>query len=186
MKKVIKKFFSVALAMAMISVISLPVKAANTEAVTETVTDAEINMLAEENAILLDSSTFVVKADGTVVYDEVQTSSARLSDVVTGTMSYYYLGKDSQNRPEYQMVMSIVSETNLKSSVLSTKAEGVSDWHDNSATHSGKTGTNTRTYVYTSANPPSNPYCYAKATITISDGTTYRIPSKKYTDPISK
>lgn len=182
MKKVMKKFFSATLAIVMLSIVSLPVKAANVE----TVTDVDSNILVEEDAVLLDSSTFVVKSDGTVVYDDVQTNSTRLSDVVTGSMSYYYLGKDSQNRPKYQMVMSIVSETNLKSSVLSTKAEGVSDWHDNSATHSGKTGTNTRTYVYTTENPPSNPYCYAKATITISDGTTYRIPSKKYTDPISK
>ena len=182
MKKIIKKILSATLAIVMLSGISLPVKAASIE----TVTDSDFNLLLEENAVLLDSSTFIIKSDGTVVYDGLQTNSARLSDVVTGTMNYYYLGKDSQNRPKYQMVMSIVSETNLKSSVLSTKAEGVSDWYDNSAKHSGKTGTNTRTYVYTNENPPSNPYCYAKATITISDGTTYKIPSKKYTNPISK
>lgn len=94
-------------------------------------------MTLSNDAILLDYSTFSIKADGSIVYDE-SNNVQRLSDIVTGSMSYYYLGKDSKNRPTYQMVMSIVSQTNLKSSVLSTKAEGVTTWHDNSVNHSGK------------------------------------------------
>ncbi len=110
----------------------------------------------------------------------------KLSDIVTGSINYYSLGKDSKNQPKYQVVMNIVSQQDLKSSVLSTKAEGVSTWHDNSVKHYGKIGTNTRTFVYTSKNPPSNPYCYVKTKITISDGTEYPIASRKYTNPISK
>lgn len=37
------------------------------------------------------------------------------------------------------------------------------------------------TYSYTS-NSPSNPYVYAKADITIEDGTVYRIPQHKLTN----
>lgn len=141
-----------------------------------------------ESAELLDSVSFSISRDGNVqVWENVDSNdtSLALDDVVTGTMKYYYHGLDSKKRPKYSVKMSIVSETKLKKSTLSTKAQGTSSWHNNKKTHSGKTGTNTRTYVYTK-NAPSNPYCYAKATITISDGTVYSIPQRKLTNAIKK
>lgn len=122
-----------------LSVISIPSNAADATAEVETIKD---EVYTSEQAILLDSASFVIKSDGTVTYIENVSSHkviSRLSDVVTGTMSYYYLGKNSKKQPTYQIVMNIVSQTNLKSSVLSTKAEGVSSWHNNKASHSGKT-----------------------------------------------
>lgn len=51
-----------------------------------------------------------------------------------------------------------------------TKAEGVSDWHENEVNHyTGKVAVNTRSYIYTN-NPPANPYCEVKLYVTDSEG----------------
>lgn len=174
-----KKILSLLLTVVCIGTLSTNSLAAEVQTV-ETVDTNSISTMSETQGELIDSVSFTISRDGEVKFDsEVDAQSVSLEDVVTGTFNYYSNGLDSQKRPQYTVVLSIVSETNLKKSVLSTKAEGVSTWHDNTKNHSGKVGTNIRTYVYTSSNPPSNPYCYVKAKITISDGTTYYIPKYK-------
>ncbi len=140
--------------------------------------------------VLLDSISFSISSNGVVrVWDNTDNANTpklvepKLEDVVTGTIEYYIKGIDAKQRTKYAVRMSIVSEKNLKKSVLETKAQGTSSWHSNSKNHVGKTGINERVFVY-SKNPPANPYCYAKASITISDGTVYKIPQRKYTNPI--
>lgn len=63
----------------------------------------------------------------------------------------------------------------LKSSKLVTRAEGVNSWHTNEEDHNGYTGTNSRSYVYTTPNPPSNPYCEAILTATDEKGDEYAV-----------
>lgn len=41
--------------------------------------------------------------------------------------------------------------------------------------HNGYTGTNSRSYVYTTPNPPSNPYCEAILTATDEKGDEYAV-----------
>lgn len=128
------------------------------ENVNETTTETDA-LLSEKDdiGIKLDSVSFAITSDGKVRFIDEE---------------------------ELDVITSVFSETNLKSSVLSTKAQGVSDWHDNNAYHFGKTGTNTRNYVYTSSNPPNNPYCYVKATIELSNGTTHNIPQHRLSNAI--
>lgn len=77
--------------------------------------------------------------------------------------------------------MEAVGQIKIKKSKLQTKAEGVSTWASNTESHNSYVASNSITYSYTS-NPPSNPYVYAKADITIEDGTVYRIPQHKLTN----
>lgn len=56
-----------------------------------------------------------------------------------------------------------------------TRAEGVNSWHTNEEDHNGYTGTNSRSYVYTTPNPPSNPYCEAILTATDEKGDEYAV-----------
>ncbi len=142
----------------------------------------------DDIGIKLDSVSFAITSDGKVRFideEELDVITSVFSNTVAGTFNYYYNGLNSLKQPRYSVVLKIFSETNLKSSVLSTKAQGVSDWHDNNAYHFGKTGTNTRNYVYTSSNPPNNPYCYVKATIELSNGTTHNIPQHRLSNAIN-
>ena len=184
MKKVVRKIVSMALACMLI--LGLPISA-HAETTESTVMDEG----TENTMELIGQEVVHIKYDGTVVHEIINRKeesvllSSLAEDKVTCNASYYYLGKDSKKQPQYQIVMNISSKENLKSSVLSTKAEGISTWHNNTVTHSGKTGKNTRTFVYTSSNPPSNPYCYAKATIKTVNGT-YNYSFGKLTNPKSK
>ncbi|HAB87616.1 MAG TPA: hypothetical protein DCE60_01150 [Coprococcus sp.] len=185
MKKVVRKIVSMALACMLIWVIPISAHAETTESII-------MDEGTENTMELIGQEVVHIKYDGTIVHELIYTKLqnkkllyASQSDKVTCSYAYYYLGKDSKKQPQYQIVMNISSKENLKSSVLSTKAEGISTWHNNTVTHSGKTGTNTRTFVYTSSNPPSNPYCYAKATIKTVNGT-YNFSFGKLTNSKSK
>lgn len=170
MKKVVRKIVSMALACMLIWVIPISVHAETTESII-------MDEGTENTMELIGQEVVHIKYDGTIVHELIYTKLqnkkllyASQSDKVTCSYAYYYLGKDSKKQPQYQIVMNISSKENLKSSVLSTKAEGISTWHNNTVTHSGKTGTNTRTFVYTSSNPPSNP-C-DKVTLWIRESST--------------
>lgn len=64
-----KKYLSKILVVTMLIFTSMPIKAASTE----TVTGTDISVQTEGDAILLDTSSFVVKSDGTVIYgDEIR------------------------------------------------------------------------------------------------------------------
>ena len=169
MKKVVRKIISMALACMLILELPMFVHAKTTESiVVEKETENTIELIGQE--------VVHIKYDGTVVYESDNQEEIKImpqsiaNDKITCSFAYYYLGKDSKKQPQYQIVMNISSKENLKSSVLSTKAEGISTWHNNTVTHSGKTGKNTRTFVYTSSNPPSNP-C-DKVTLWIRESST--------------
>lgn len=88
----------------------------------------------------------------------------------------FYDGLDSSGRPQYTVKASMTSNPlKLKSSKLVTRAEGVNSWHTNEEDHNGYTGTNSRSYVYTTPNPPSNPYCEAILTATDEKGDEYAV-----------
>ena len=83
---------------------------------------------------------------------------------------------ESSGRPQYTVKASMTSNPlKLKSSKLVTRAEGVNSWHTNEEDHNGYTGTNSRSYVYTTPNPPSNPYCEAILTATDEKGDEYAV-----------
>ena len=95
---------------------------------------------------------------------------------ILGSMEYFYDGLDSSGRPQYTVKASMTSNPlKLKSSKLVTRAEGVNSWHTNEEDHNGYTGTNSRSYVYTTPNPPSNPYCEAILTATDEKGDEYAV-----------
>ena len=104
-----------------------------------------------------------------------------VGDLVGGTYSNGsderdYDGLDSSGRPQYTVKASMTSNPlKLKSSKLVTRAEGVNSWHTNEEDHNGYTGTNSRSYVYTTPNPPSNPYCEAILTATDEKGDEYAV-----------
>ncbi|NMB43173.1 MAG: hypothetical protein GX995_03455 [Clostridiales bacterium] len=107
------------------------------ENVDETTTETDA-LLSEKDdiGIKLDSVSFAITSDGKVRFideEELDVITSVFSDTVAGTFNYYYNGLNSLKQPRYSVVLKIFSETNLKSSVLSTKAQGVSDWHDNNA-----------------------------------------------------
>lgn len=139
---------------------------------------ADIRM-ANNDRILLDTWTVSISADGSV--KEVNAKQARIDDPVVATFNYYYDGINSNDEPQYTVTMEAVGQTKIKKSKLQTKAEGVSTWASNTESHNSYVASNSITYSYTS-NPPSNPYVYAKADITIEDGTVYRIPQHKLTN----
>ncbi len=184
MKKVVRKIVSMALACMLILGLPISAHAETTEQIT---VEDEI----ERPMKLIGQEVVHIKYDGTVVYESENQEEIKImtqsiaDDKITCSFAYYYLGKNSKKQPQYQVVMSISSNVTLKSSVLSTQAEGTSTWHNNTVTHSGKTGKNTRTFVYTSSNPPSNPYCYVKATIKTIN-STHNLSVRKITNPISK
>jgi hypothetical protein len=169
MKKVVRKIVSMALACMLIWVIPISAHAETTESII-------MDEGTENTMELIGQEVVHIKYDGTVVYESDNQEEIKImpqsiaNDKITCSFAYYYLGKNSKKQPQYQVVMSISSSVTLKSSVLSTQAEGISTWHNNAATHSGKTGKNTRTFVYTSSNPPSNP-C-DKVTLWIRESST--------------
>lgn len=184
MKKVVRKIISMALACMLILELPMFVHAKTTESIV-------VEKETENTMELIGQEVVHIKYDGTVVYESDNQEEIKImpqsiaNDKITCSFAYYYLGKNSKKQPQYQVVMSISSSVTLKSSVLSTQAEGISTWHNNVATHSGKTGKNTRTFVYTSSNPPSNPYCNVKATIKTIN-STHNLSVRKITNPISK
>ena len=169
MKKVVRKIISMALACMLILELPMFVHAKTTESIV-------VEKETENTMELIGQEVVHIKYDGTVVYESDNQEEIKImpqsiaNDKITCSFAYYYLGKDSKKQPQYQIVMNISSKENLKSSVLSTKAEGISTWHNNTVAHSGKTGKNTRTFVYTSSNPPSNP-C-DKVTLWIRESST--------------
>ena len=103
------------------------------------------------------------------------------------TINYYYDGMDSQNRPGYTVEATMISSNlNISSSNLMTKAEGVSDWHENEVNHyTGKVAVNTRSYIYTN-NPPANPYCEVKLYVTDSEDFEIYIGYTKLQDAMER
>ena len=108
-------------------------------------------------------------------------------NVITGSINYYYDGMDSQNRPGYTVEATMISSNlNISSSNLMTKAEGVSDWHENEVNHyTGKVAVNTRSYIYTN-NPPANPYCEVKLYVTDSEDFEIYIGYTKLQDAMER
>ena len=108
-------------------------------------------------------------------------------NVITGSINYYYDGMDSQNRPGYTVEATMISSNlNISSSNLMTKAEGVSDWHENEVNHyTGKVAVNTRSYIYTN-NPPANPYCEVKLYVTDSKDFEIYIGYTKLQDAMER
>ena len=139
---------------------------------------ADPHSVADER-LLLDTWTVSISADGTV--KEANTTQIRAEDPVLVTFNYYYDGINSNNEPEYTVTMEAVGQTKIKKTKLQTKAEGVSTWASSTKNHNSYVASNSITYSYTK-NPPSNPYVYAKASITIEDGTVYPIPQHKLTN----
>ncbi len=122
---------------------------------------------------LVDVIYFQVSGEEVTFSDEPIDSSVttyQSDNVITGSINYYYDGMDSQNRPGYTVEATMISSNlNISSSNLMTKAEGVSDWHENEVNHyTGKVAVNTRSYIYTN-NPPANPYCEVKLYVTDSE-----------------
>jgi len=129
--------------------------------------------------ILLDTWTVSISPDGSV--NENSNENQRTGDPVLTTFNYYYDGINGNNEPQYTVKMEAVGTTVIKKTKLQTKAEGLSTWSSNTKTHNSYTAKNSITYSYTK-NPPSNPYVYTKADITIDDGTVYSIPEHKLTN----
>ena len=86
-----------------------------------------------------------------------------------------------------QVKQKIFTQTRIfSSSNLMTKAEGVSDWHENEVNHyTGKVAVNTRSYIYTN-NPPANPYCEVKLYVTDSEGFEIYIGYTKLRDAMER
>ena len=102
---------------------------------------------------LVDVIYFQVSGEEVTFSDEPIDSSVttyQSDNVITGSINYYYDGMDSQNRPGYTVEATMISSNlNISSSNLMTKAEGVSDWHENEVNHyTGKVAVNTRSYIY--------------------------------------
>lgn len=149
---------------------SMPVFAADVSE-TQDVEYLPYSTYNSQSSELLDKSYFY--CDGTDSFfseTPIQESLVGSSNnVITGTLEYFYDGLDSQNRPQYTVTATIVSSPlTLKSSRMKTMAEGTSSWHTNEEDHSGHTGKNTRSYVYTK-NPPTNPYCKVRLWATDSE-----------------
>ena len=91
------------------------------------------------------------------------------------------------NRPGYTVEATMISSNlNISSSNLMTKAEGVSDWHENEVNHyTGKVAVNTRSYIYTN-NPPANPYCEVKLYVTDSEDFEIYIGYTKLQDAMER
>ena len=124
---------------------------------------------------LVDVIYFQVSGEEVTFSDEPIDSSVttyQSDNVITGSINYYYDGMDSQNRPGYSNLM--------------TKAEGVSDWHENEVNHyTGKVAVNTRSYIYTN-NPPANPYCEVKLYVTDSEDFEIYIGYTKLQDAMER
>lgn len=179
MKKIIKMIVSVMMSILFIG--SMTVYAAETETV-----EVQERSISEQE--LLDVVYFKVINGETIMSDvpfDENVLTYQSNNVITGAINYYYDGLDSWNRPQYSVVATMVSTNlNIKSSNLMTKAQGVSDWHENDVNHyTGKVAVNTRSYVYTS-NPPSNPYCEVKLYVTDSEDYEIYIGYTKLKDAI--
>lgn len=139
MKKVVRRIVSMALACMLILGLPMSSYAETTEQITvEDETERPMKLIGQE--------VVHIKYDGSIVREVINQKEVSIllyslaDDKVTCNASYYYLGKNSKNQPQYQVVMNVSAKVTLKSSVLSTQAEGISTWHNNTVTHSGKTG----------------------------------------------
>lgn len=128
-------------------------------------------------SVLLDKVYFACDGKNTISSREpIPATALDIENRILGSMEYFYDGLDSSGRPQYTVKASMTSNPlKLKSSKLVTRAEGVNSWHTNEEDHNGYTGTNSRSYVYTTPNPPSNPYCEAILTATDEKGDEYAV-----------
>lgn len=172
----IRRYVALALAAIMMMAMNIVSFAANTvPAETEAV--EAVTRSTNEEPILLDKVYFLCDGKNTISSREpIPTPTADIENYVGGSMEYFYDGLDSSGRPQYTVKASMVSNPlKLKSSKLKTRAEGVTSWHTNEEDHNGYTGTNSRSYVYTTPNPPSNPYCEAILTATDETDQEYAV-----------
>lgn len=176
--------------MALLSVICIIGGAGNVpvHAQTINVQTASVGSANMKNAQLVDQVYFSVDGNDIVFSDKPRELStfSQSNNVMSGTIKYYYNGLDSKKRPQYSVVATILSSNlTIKSSILKTKAEGVSSWHSNDVkNYTGKTAVNKRSYVYTK-NPPKNPYCEVKLYVTDSENFQTYIGYTKLTNAIS-
>ena len=128
-------------------------------------------------SVLLDKVYIACDGKNTISSREpIPATALDIENRILGSMEYFYDGLDSSGRPQYTVKASMTSNPlKLKSSKLVTRAEGVNSWHTNEEDHNGYTGTNSRSYVYTTPNPPSNPYCEAILTATDEKGDEYAV-----------
>lgn len=153
----------------------------------------EVEVQAQDAAserVLVDVVYFQVCGEEVIFSDEPIDNSVatyQSDNLITGAINYYYDGLDSQNRPGYTVEATMISSNlNISSSNLMTKAEGVSDWHENDVNHyTGKVAVNTRSYIYTS-NPPTNPYCEVKLYVTDSEDFEIYIGYTKLKDAMER
>ena len=138
---------------------------------------------------VIDIQYFIVHGDKMIISDSPINSgilTQQSNNSISGKISYYYKGLDSQKRPKYNVTATITSSNlAIKSSNLKTKPEGVNDYIDHKANHAGKVAVNSHTYVYTSKNPPLNAYCEVKLYVTDSENVQTYIGYTKLKNAIS-
>ena len=131
---------------------------------------------------LVDVIYFQVSGEEVTFSDEPIDSSVttyQSDNVITGSINYCCFNCISGSTM-------ISSNLNISSSNLMTKAEGVSDWHENEVNHyTGKVAVNTRSYIYTN-NPPANPYCEVKLYVTDSEDFEIYIGYTKLQDAMER
>ena len=169
---------SVALALAAIMMMAMNmVSFAADTAPAETEAVESVTRSTNGESVLLDKVYFACDGKNTISSREpIPATALDIENRILGSMEYFYDGLDSSGRPQYTVKASMTSNPlKLKSSKLVTRAEGVNSWHTNEEDHNGYTGTNSRSYVYTTPNPPSNPYCEAILTATDEKGDEYAV-----------
>lgn len=150
---------SVALALAAIMMMAMNmVSFAADTAPAETEAVESVTRSTNGESVLLDKVYFACDGKNTISSREpIPATALDIENRILGSMEYFYDGLDSSGRPQYTVKASMTSNPlKLKSSKLVTRAEGVNSWHTNEEDHNGYTGTNSRSYVYTTPNPPSN------------------------------
>lgn len=169
---------SVALALAAIMMMAMNmVSFAADTAPAETEAVESVTRSTNGESVLLDKVYFACDGKNTISSREpIPATALDIENRILGSMEYFYDCLDSSGRPQYTVKASMTSNPlKLKSSKLVTRAEGVNSWHTNEEDHNGYTGTNSRSYVYTTPNPPSNPYCEAILTATDEKGDEYAV-----------
>lgn len=168
---------------------SITVSAAENQGVAiEKIEVQEQNVASERE--LVDVVYFQVSGGEVILSDEPIDDSVatyQSDNLITGAINYYYDGLDSKNRPGYTVEATMISSNlNISSSNLMTRAEGVSEWHENEVNHyTGKVAVNTRSYIYTK-NPPVNPYCEVKLYVTDSEDFEIYIGYTKLKDAMER
>ena len=150
---------SVALALAAIMMMAMNmVSFAADTAPAETEAVESVTRSTNGESVLLDKVYFACDGKNTISSREpIPATALDIENRILGSMEYFYDGLDSSGRPQYTVKASMTSNPlKLKSSKLVT-------------------GTNSRSYVYTTPNPPSNPYCEAILTATDEKGDEYAV-----------